>query len=371
MFTVLAIVKNMASSNRLINSFADNEIDWKMNVSSYDELQEELISSNIDLIVLDEKFFWSEEAEELIKRQNIDLVIFRGDFEKAQQDISKYINEYIEEFEKFELEEKVKNKANQSQQIKYIIQEEIKEVEKIVYKSRNIRQSLFCISTSDNNMIRDYYSCNIGALLGSLKDEKTVIVDMTKANNIVGYLRLSKERFFMVEKGVNAFTISKNLDFIYGNENLQLLRLDTKCLNKKYIKMILFALKDYENIIFVIDDDIELQAYSYILSIVNEVHLIVEPTIPTVRNTLNYIRKINELGQVNENIKVILSDLTEDSEIWERLFEKYSIYSVARNIYVDGVNKEQLISNRKEIETIKNILNLESSKKSFLDIFRR
>ena len=65
---------------------------------------------------------------------------------------------------------------------------------------------------------------------------------MTKANNIVGYLRLSKERFFMVEKGVNAFTISKNLDFIYGNENLQLLRLDTKCLNKKYIKILFLKL---------------------------------------------------------------------------------------------------------------------------------
>lgn len=371
MFTILAILKNIASSNRLINSFADNEIDWKMNVSSYDELQEELISSNIDLIVLDEKFFWTEEAEELINRQNIDLVMFRGDFEKVQQDISKYINQYIEEFKQYELKEKAKNETSQSQQIKYIIQEEIKEVEKIVYKSKNIRQSLFCISTSDNNMIRDYYSCNIGALLGSSKNEKTVIVDMTKANNIVGYLRLSKERFFMVEKGVNAFTILKNFDFIYENDNLQLLRLDTKCLNKKYIKMILFALKDYENIIFVIDDDIEFQAYNYILSIVNEVHLIVEPTIPTVRNTLNYIKKINELGQVDENIKVILSDLTDDYEVWEKLFEKYNIYSIARNIYVDSVNKEQLISNKKEIETIKKILNLESSKKGFLDIFRR
>lgn len=367
MFTILVMMKNTASSNRLINSFDENKIEWKQGINSFEELQEELITSNFDLIVLDQKFYWIEEAEELILRQNMDLVKFVGDFEKAYEEIKPYLDSYVEE--EYNIVEK--NNEVQAPQIKYIIQEKEVIQEKVIYKSRNIRQKLYGIVTNDNNMIRDFYACNIGALLGSNQLEKTILVDVTINNSIIEYLNISKEKQEDIQKGINPFTITKCIDYISGNENLNLLRLDIHKVNKKYIKMILFALRDYENIIFIIDNDLSFIPNQYILSIVNEVHLIVEPTIPTVRNSLNYIKSINDIGQIDENINVVLVDNMGDIDVWKSLFDKYNFYMVTRNIFINSINDESLVSGKKEIEILKKILKIENKSKGILNIFRR
>lgn len=370
MFTVLVIMKNAASANRLINSFQEDKIEWKQEVNSFEELQEELITSNFDLIVLDEKFYWVEEAEELISRQNMDLVKFVGDFEKVHEEIKTYLDSYVkEEYNLQNITEK--NNEGQAPQIKYIIQEKEVIQEKIIYKSKNIRQKLYGIVTNDNNMIRDFYACNVGALLGSNRIEKTIIVDITNNNSIIEYLNISKEKQEEIQKGINPYSIKKCVDYIHDNENLNLLRLDIRKVNKKYIKMILFALRDYENIIFVIDNDLSFIPNQYILSIVNEVHLIIEPTIPTVRNSLNYIKLINHLGQIDENINIILADNLGDIDVWKSLFAKYSFYMITRSIYINSVNDESLVLAKKEIEVLKNILKIENKSKGILNIFRR
>lgn len=364
MITIATILKNPVSQERFMMEYEDKDIKW-INVLDLEQLQEEIGIADYNLIILDSRIWWLEKCEELLKISNASIVKFEGDFSYTFEDLNKQIGE-IEKI--LEAQDKIENGVDSTKGIsKEIIKPPIppkvivKEVpvEKIVYKykTKDIRKSIITVLSSDNTVMRDYYSLNLGAVLSSLKNNKSIVIDITFLQNIKNYLTIEKERIAKVTKEINSATIQNCMDKIAGLENVMLLRVDS-VVSKSLIKTILFNLRDYENIIFVVDIENENIPINYILALANQVHLILEPTYPSISNSLTQVNTLKDLGQVEENIKVIFTELNDmEGDVIKEIYKnKLDITFLRREVFLDAINKNTI--KNKVIEEIKCILGI-------------
>ena len=81
--------------------------------------------------------------------------------------------------------------------------------------------------------------------------------------------------------------VYKALDVISVEEDLSLLRLGKEIITKSLIRHLIFVLRDYENIIFVMEDNNMNIPNDYVMALVNKVYLLIEPTYPSVKMAQN------------------------------------------------------------------------------------
>lgn len=364
MITIATILKNPVSQERFMMEYEDKDIKW-INILDLEQLQEEIGIADYNLIILDSRIWWLEKCKELLKMSNASIVKFEGDFSYTFEDLNKQIGE-IEKI--LEAQEKIENGVDSTKVIsKEVIKPPIppkvivKEVpvEKIVYKykTKDIRKSIYTVLSSDNNVVRDYYSLNLGAVLSSLKNNKSIVIDITFLQNIKNYLTIEKERITKVTKEINSATIQNCMDKIAGLENVMLLRVGS-VVSKSLIKTILFNLRDYENIIFVVDMENENIPINYILALAHQVHLILEPTYPSINNSLTEVNTLKDLGQVEENIKVIFTELNDmEGDVIKEIYKnKLDITFLRREVFLDAINQNTI--KNKVIAEIKAVLGI-------------
>lgn len=373
MFHIVSCMKLKDSYNRIKSNFDNSNIEWEEFLADLDQLQDKIAYSEYDLAIVDEKIWWRDEAVSLLERRGVEVVEFKGDFE----DILKLVQERIPDtFEDERVEynlthdENINTKTDStkekvSQEIKYIIQEKVVEVEKIVYKSRNIKQQIMSVVSIDNLTMRDSFSCNIAAVLSKDPEVRTLLVDITNFNNLIYHLQLDCLNKYEPDtvSNFNANTIQECVSKVSGFKNLHLLKVSNKVLTKKNIKGILFAARDYDNIIFVLESDISNLPVQFTLNLSHKVFMITEPLFLSVKNNTDIIKQLLDKGQINENIKIVLTEVEPlDKDSIDYMYKGYKVHYLNRSSHMKLINDKKLLDNKKDERIFNEILDIESSK---------
>lgn len=366
MIKVLCLMKSKDSYIRIKQG--SHDVDFEQYIDSLEMLQERIVFSEYDVAIIDEKLWWKEEAESLIKKRGIELIAFSGNFEDVLKELEDYIIPDVEEDINPDSVE-IKNSA-EKQNVKYIIKEVPVEVIKkeVVYKSRDIKQEIMAVYSLDDYNMRDSFSCNMAALINRNENKRVLLIDMTNNNNLINHFEIStynKSEAFKIES-FNANTILDCVNKISDYENLHLLRIDNKILTKKNVKSILFAARDYDNIIFTIDSNFDNLPTNFVLTISHKLFVITDPLLISAKNNFDIINLLLKNGQVKENFKIVLSGIDPlDSDSISFLYKDYKYCILNRNIHLKYLNDRKLIDNKKELNGYLNILDLTKSKKGF------
>lgn len=203
---------------------------------------------------------------------------------------------------------------------------------------------------------RDYYSLNLGAYLSSFTKGKSCVIDITLSQNIINYLPLERQRKGVFDKSYNAGNVYKTLDVVSIEEDLSLLRLGKEKITKSLIRHLIFVLRDYENIIFVMEDNNVNIPTDYIMALVNKVYLLIEPTYPSVKLAQTTIETLKECGQISENIIIGLLDRVSELDTWKSLFNnEHDLFEIDRESLIENINLSKLMRDKRSKNTFAKI----------------
>jgi len=229
-------------------------------------------------------------------------------------------------------------------------------------------QNIVSILTDDNNLMRDYFAVNLAAV-ATYGNKKSIIVDLTKNQFIINFFNIKKERSCEMLKEITPVILSSAIDKISNVSNLDVLRINNNNLSNKMIRNLIFALREYQTVIFVMDD-MNICGCKDIITDSNNVCVIVEPSIYSCKKNIDILNEIKEVGQIDENIKIIATDYLDEFDLWTKIYEYNKVYELNREVHLKCINSEKIITSKKDMEVYKDILCIKSSK-SFLKAFRR
>lgn len=129
---------------RLRATLPHSVIEWSENLASADELQYLLSSGRHDLIILDPTLWWSQEASELAKRHNVEIVLFFGDLRDVGNLIVRRIAPLLEAKDEpvGPLRPVDPDEEERRGPVRIIEKEKIVEVEKIIEKERIVERQV-------------------------------------------------------------------------------------------------------------------------------------------------------------------------------------------------------------------------------------
>lgn len=365
MINICIILKQKNSFSRFEMEYEDREIEWHF-ITELDELREEISIANYDLVILDERIWWLDECKNLLEMQpKAHTVYFAGNFSEVFDQVNEKI-EMLEEKDELERQKKLELKSSEgirnndeySPKEKVVIVEKVVEKvqEKIVYKTKDIRRNVFAVISNENMIARDYYSLNLGAYLSSFTKGKSCVIDITLSQNIINYLPLERQRKGVFDKSYNAGNVYKTLDVVSIEEDLSLLRLGKEKITKSLIRHLIFVLRDYENIIFVMEDNNVNIPTDYIMALVNKVYLLIEPTYPSVKLAQTTIETLKECGQISENIIIGLLDRVSELDTWKSLFNnEHDLFEIDRESLIENINLSKLMRDKRSKNTFAKI----------------
>lgn len=369
MFTVCCVLKNSNSIEKFQLEFEEEDIKW-LNISSLENLKEEILVNNFDLVVLDERIWWLKECEELMSKKISNLTYFRGGLFNPTIEEMKIIISQLKKEEKLQEERYLKysleSKKDEVLQVPkiQIVEKPVKEiVEKVVYKTKDISKKIYTVISEDNNCFRDYYAINLGTYLSSFKNSKSIVIDITLTQNLINCVNLLKIREINFSKDMNPATILKCCDLIDSEIETYLLRIE-EGISKSSLKSLLFNLRDFENIIFCLDTYNKNIPVGYILALSNKVHISLEPVYSSGKKVLSILEVIKDCGQVQDNIKIILTDIVEDLEIWVNLFRNmYEVFQFNRFDVFEYMNQERILKEKKYREIFRKIIGITNNER--------
>lgn len=375
MITVGYALKNLNSIEKFQLEFEEEEINW-IGIGSLEQLKENIIISDYDFVILDNRIWWLNECKELLEKKNITITYFNdGLFKPTIDEMEVIITELkrLMEVEATKYQARENNVDNTTPKIQVVEKVVEKIVEKVVYTTKDISKKIFTVVSEDNNSFRDYYAMNLGTFLSSLKNSKSIVIDITLTQNLVNCIKVDRARkiaFDKEDKELNAATILKCCDLINKDNESYLLRIEGD-ISKALLKRVLFNLRDFENIIFCLDVYNTKIPAGYILALSHKVHIAIEPVYPSSKKALGLLENIKDYGQLKENIKIILTDLVEDLEIWTTLFKNmYEIYQFNRFDVFEGMNEDKALKEKRYRDIFKRIIGISIEKKK-ISFFRR
>ncbi|WP_195617419.1 hypothetical protein [Clostridium paraputrificum] len=365
MINICIILKQKNSFPRFEMEYENKEIEWHF-ITELDELREEISIAQYDLVILDERIWWLGECKSLLEMQHeAHIIYFAGNFSEVFNQVNEEI-EMLEEKEELERQKRSEDIGDNelgkdgytSPKEKVVIVEKVVEKvqEKIVYKTKDIRRNVFAVISNENMVARDYYSLNLGAYLSSFTKGKSCVIDITLSQNIINCLPLTRQRKGVFDKSYNAGNVYKALDVISVEEDLSLLRLGKEIITKSLIRHLIFVLRDYENIIFVMEDNNMNIPNDYVMALVNKVYLLIEPTYPSVKMAQTTIETLKECGQISENIIIGLLDRVSELDTWKSLFNnEYDLFEIDRESLIDNINSSKLMRDKRSKNTFAKI----------------
>lgn len=369
MFQIIACMKLRDSYNRIINAINVNGIEWEEYLSDLENLQEKIVYSEYDLAIIDEKIWWRDEAINLLEQKGVEIIEFNGNFEEVIKLLTDKIpNEIEEDFNIEDVELDNFNSTSPLENSKIIIQEKVIVQEKVIYKSKNIKQNIMSVMSTENATVRDNTACNIGAVLCEDSNVKTLLVDITNFNNIIHHVEIesinTEEPF---GENFNGNTIKNCVNKVNKLKNLDILKINNKGITKKNIKSILFAARDYDNIIFVVENDISNLTVSFVLNLSHNVFIVTEPLFLSAKNNIQIINDLIKKGQVNENIKILLTEIDPlDKDTICYMYKDFLVYFLDRDIQLELINDKKLISDKKEKSVYYQIMGINKKSNSLL-----
>jgi len=131
MYKIICCMKSKESYIRIVSHINQSNIDFEENMSDLDNVQEKVYYTKYDLAIVDEKIWWKNEALEFFNKQNIEILLFQGDFEEI-------INKIKERFVDNEVDAEPINDSDEEafkgekKAIKYVPLKEIEYVDREV-----------------------------------------------------------------------------------------------------------------------------------------------------------------------------------------------------------------------------------------------
>lgn len=372
MITIGHILKNTNSIEKFQLEFEEEDIKW-VGISNLEQLKEEIIITNFDLFILDSRAWWFDEAKDLLTKRGVTISYFNdGAFKPTIEEMAVIINELKKEIEIEENKYSLNNIQGENIKPEIRVVEKIVEkvVEKVVYNTRDISKKIYTVISEDNSSFRDYYSINLGTYLSSLKNSKSIVIDITLTQNLINCVSLLKTRETTFTKELNPATIIKCCDLINSESETYLLRIE-EGISKSLLKSLLFNLRDFENIIFCLDMYNKDIPVAFILALSNKVNLAIEPVYASGKKSLKILENIKDYGQINENIKIILTDIVEEIDLWKTLYRNmYEVFEFNRFDIFESMNKDKLLEGKKHKELFKRIIGIENEPRK-TSFFRR
>lgn len=370
---IICLIKSQDSFNKIKDTL--NNIDVEEYINSLEYLQQRISIHAYDLAVIDIKLWWRDEAIKLFKRNNINYIDFAGNFEETIKNINNFYekNKAIDDKKQQSKQEVVKNVKPE---IKYVYREKVVEVPKIVIKSKNIRQQIYSITSLTDENIRDNFSINVGYVFSRKSDTSTLIIDLSKFEliNHVDSVINKPDKIFDNSSSLNPNSLN---DYLYKIENnFCLLKVDNTILTEEIVKTILFAARDYENIIFVLNAENDNSTFKFIYTLSNFIFLLTDALLISRLNNLKFIDKIIENGQSRENIKIIITELAdlESNEI-DYMYKPFKTFYINRNLYINSINKRKIVAlnNDTEMNTYFELLHIDHKTKKFniFELFKK
>lgn len=117
MLNLLCCTKANLSYERIVNHFENFR--FESHINELDVLQEKLINNSYDLAIIDEKLWWLDEGIELLNKQNIKVIVFKGNFDEIINEITEQTKVIEELFKEEILKENQVEKPKQPE-IKYV-----------------------------------------------------------------------------------------------------------------------------------------------------------------------------------------------------------------------------------------------------------
>lgn len=356
---VCCILKNKSSYNKIMQSITTIKFEY---VGSLEELQQRIIFQEYDVAIIDQKVWWGNEAKSLLQmKDEIKILQFEGSF--------KIIIDHLKELEQIYKEEEIEEETegqpflykNDSEKTKIIYKEKIVKVpvEKLVYKTKNIKQEVLSVLTICEPNIRDSFSVNLGLALS--KKYKTIIIDNSPNQNIHYHFEMNYEEKEIEYNDLNSGNIESYVQEI--NDKLGLLEINNP--TEDNIKKILFSLKNYEKIIFVLGS---IQANKITINASHKTFVISDPLYVSYKNNLNILEYLNCEGQKNEDIKIIITSEEEEEETIKYLYKDNEVFFIDRSSHIEASNKRKFILDIYQEESFYIDL-LESKKKKRKKVF--
>lgn len=376
MTQIVCIMKSKESYMRIKTSIINAE--WEEFLNTLDELQDNIVNCDYDLAIVDEKVWWKDEAISLFKKKGIEIEYFTGDFQDIIDSVQKKcvpdpVPEEIPDYNPSDNSDHDDHNLITSippSRVQYIYKDVPVEkvVEKVVLKSRNIKQELFSVLSIDDSNMRDSFSCNMSALLTKEPDTRTLIVDMTNFNNLINHFEVEELNKSDISsfQNLNANNIYECLSKIKGFEHLYLVRFNVNNITKKSIKTLMFAARDFDNIIFTLENDLDNLPVKFTLNMCHKVFIISEPLYSSIKITNSIIESLLQNGQIRENIKIVFSGIEplEKDDI-DYVFKDYCVGIINRSLHLKAINSKKLINNKKELAVYYNLLDINTKKKGF------
>lgn len=342
------------SFKRFKYKFEDKEIEWDY-LPKLKNLQEEIIIKHYDIIIVDEKIDFKDEAINIIsKKQSIKILIFKGEFHETFLEIEKRLNNndlQDEEDSKEDLEELPEDEEiledryanNDDRKIRYVEVEveKVKEVEKIVEvevekvieKPVIIEKEIEIekrIKVLNNSVISIISSKSTGKSFltwvlsncFSDKNYKTTLINIDKGysandffgiegNMLTGYIeKLSKDYI-----NENSYQYNKYLNIITGE------RYKDKVIDKDTLST-LINLVSNQNDVILIDTKSELNELTKTALLYSNITILVFDLNPFHYN-LNMIMLKEYLDIINtENTIIVINNAYDNSKELKEVIKK-------------------------------------------------
>lgn len=246
MFKIIPLIKSEDSYKRIKSEF--NFVDFEEQITSLENLQEKMVICDYDIAIVDIRISWYEEALNLLKKSEICIVLFKGDFQDLANKLNDAINEVKIKISKLE-ENKGLNKKSETE-IKYVYLDrpstknepkiEIKEVEKIVEKIIEVEKPIIIekevereveIEVIDTATIAVVSSCSNGKSFitwniahgFASRGYNTSVINLDKGYSANIYYSIDKEEESALKHVSKVKNFNKILDkAYYVNENLRI-----------------------------------------------------------------------------------------------------------------------------------------------------
>lgn len=180
---IVCCMKSKDSFKRMVNQIQQDNIEWEEFINDIDIIQGKIAYTDYDLVVIDEKLWWKDDAIELFKKRNIDMIIFQGDFEEIVNQIKVIFPMQAppQELNESVLESSTDPLIVDDREIKYVeLEKKIfieKEVKVPVYKSvyTGISNKLFVILGLSDGAGATFLTLNLAKYISNFNVLSTII----------------------------------------------------------------------------------------------------------------------------------------------------------------------------------------------------
>lgn len=181
MLKIMPLIKSKDSYNRIKSDF--DFIDFEEQITSLESLQENIVICDYDIAIIDIKIPYYEEALNLLIKNEIPIVLFKGNFKELSDQLNHTIDEIKSNISKVN-EEKNLNEKKETK-IKYVYLErpyyenepkiEIKEVEKIVEKIVEVEKPIIIEKEIEREIEREVIDTATIAVISNCSNGKSFI----------------------------------------------------------------------------------------------------------------------------------------------------------------------------------------------------